>query len=145
MKTLEPPTMEPRHTPPADDGAQVIDTSKMNAGQRAALEMTESARDAASEKGSFAANLFMGRYELDRLLPYPMQSHEDRDQGDAFLARLDAFLRAKAFCSKTCGSTAVSATQVRAEDENFVGLEMRDHADYRCLAMPRHSAGAPPH
>ncbi|NDA67049.1 MAG: DNA polymerase II, partial [Verrucomicrobia bacterium] len=93
MKTLEPPTMEPRPTPP-DDAAQVIDTSKMNAGQRAALEMTESARDAASEKGSFAANLFMGRYELDRLLPYPMQSHEDRDQGDAFLARLDAFLRA---------------------------------------------------
>ena len=94
MKTLEPPTMEPRPTPPPDDAAPVIDTSKMNAGQRAALEMTESARDAASEKGSFAANLFMGRYELDRLLPFPAQSHEDRDQGDAFLARLDAFLRA---------------------------------------------------
>jgi len=94
MKTLESPTMETRPTPPVDDAAQVIDTSKMNAGQRAALEMTESARDAASEKGSFAANLFMGRYELDRLLPYPMQSHEDSDQGDAFLARLDAFLRA---------------------------------------------------
>lgn len=94
MKTLEPPPMETRPTPHGDDAAQVIDTSKMNAGQRAALEMTESARDAASEKGSFAANLFMGRYELDRLLPYPMQSHEDRDQGDAFLARLEAFLRA---------------------------------------------------
>ncbi len=94
MKTLEPPTMETRPTPPSDDAAQVIDTSKMNAGQRAALEMTESARDAASEKGSFAANLFMGRYELDRLLPFPAQSHEDRDQGDAFLARLEAFLRA---------------------------------------------------
>ena len=62
MKTLEPPTMETRPTPPPDDAAQVIDTSKMNAGQRAALELTESARDAASEKGSFAANLFCGCY-----------------------------------------------------------------------------------
>ena len=41
MKTLEPPTMEPRPTPPADDAAQVIDTSKMNAGQRAALEVAQ--------------------------------------------------------------------------------------------------------
>lgn len=94
MKTSAPPSKEPRPKPAADDAAQVIDTSKMSAGQRAALELTESARDAASEKGSFAANLFMGRHELDRVLPFPAQSHEDRDQGDAFLARLDAFLRA---------------------------------------------------
>lgn len=94
MKASAPPSKEPRPKPAADDAAQVIDTSKMSAGQRAALELTESARDAASEKGSFAANLFMGRHELDRVLPFPAQSHEDRDQGDAFLARLDAFLRA---------------------------------------------------
>lgn len=94
MKTSAPPSKEPRPKPAADDAAQVIDTSKMSAGQRAALELTESARDVASEKGSFAANLFMGRHELDRVLPFPAQSHEDRDQGDAFLARLDAFLRA---------------------------------------------------
>ncbi|MFA6546296.1 MAG: acyl-CoA dehydrogenase family protein [Limisphaerales bacterium] len=93
MNALPTPPTDPRPSPQGDDAAQVIDTSKMNAGQRAALEMTESARDAASEKGSFAANLFMGRYELGRLLPYPVQTPGDRDQGDAFLAGLEQFLR----------------------------------------------------
>ena len=72
-----------------------IDTSKMSAGQRAALELTEAARETASEQGSFAQGLFMGRAELGRLLPFPEQSTEDRDQGDAFLERLQHFLREK--------------------------------------------------
>ena len=72
-----------------------IDTSKMSAGQRAALELTEAARDAASEQASFAAGLFMGRLDLGRLLPFPEQTAEDRDQGDAFLRRLEAFLQEK--------------------------------------------------
>src|SRR5437773_705250 len=78
-----------------DEQRSLIDTSKMSAGQRAALELTEAARDAASEKGSFAANLFMGRLDLARLLPFPEQSAEDRDQGDAFLQQLEKFLREK--------------------------------------------------
>src|SRR6266571_6345256 len=89
------------HTKPAPDKAAakpeeqnaVIDTSKMSAGQRAALELTEAARDDASEKGSFAEGLFMGRLDLGRLLPFPEQSAEDRDQGDAFLQQLEKFLR----------------------------------------------------
>ena len=46
--------------PNPEEVASVIDTSKMNDGQRAALEMTEAARDADSEKGSFAGGLFIG-------------------------------------------------------------------------------------
>src|SRR2546428_7060619 len=76
-----------------EEQGAVIDTSKMSAGQRAALELTQAARDAASEKGSFAEGLFMGRFDLSRLLPFPEQSAEDRDQGDAFLQQLDKFLR----------------------------------------------------
>src|SRR5207253_8263227 len=76
-------TKTPAHKP--DEQNAAIDTSKMSAGQRAALELTEAARDAASEKGSFAEGLFMGRFDLARLLPFPEQSAEDRDQGDAFL------------------------------------------------------------
>src|SRR5207248_8067451 len=75
-----------------DEQDSSIDTSKMSAGQRAALELTEAARDAASEKGSFAEGLFMGRLDLERLLPFPEQSAEDRDQGDAFLQQLEKFL-----------------------------------------------------
>src|SRR5207253_899982 len=83
-------TKTPAHKP--DEQNAAIDTSKMSAGQRAALELTEAARDVASEKGSFAEGLFMGRTDLSRLLPFPEQSSEDRDQGDAFLQRLEKFL-----------------------------------------------------
>jgi alkylation response protein AidB-like acyl-CoA dehydrogenase len=70
-----------------DNQATLIDTSKMSSGQRAALEMAEAARDERSNAG-LAAGLFFGRADFTKLLPFPKQSVEDRDQGDAFLARL---------------------------------------------------------
>ncbi len=82
----------PEATPKAEEQNTLIDTSKMSAGQRAALELTEAARDAATEKSSFAGDMFMGRLDLSRLFPFPEQSAEDRDQGDAFLQRLEKFL-----------------------------------------------------
>ncbi len=68
-----------------------IDTSKMSEGQRAALELTESAREVG--RGSFAGGLFMGQFDLCALHPFPGQRAEDRDQGDAFLRNLEDFLR----------------------------------------------------
>jgi alkylation response protein AidB-like acyl-CoA dehydrogenase len=88
--------MKTTDTKPMEDQGPAIDTSKMNAGQRAALELTEAARDAATASGSFAQDVFMGECDLNRLLPYPTQSHEDQDQGDAFIQRLERFLREKA-------------------------------------------------
>jgi len=67
--------------------ATLIDTSKMSAGQKAALEMAEAARDERSNTG-LAAGLFFGKPDFTRLLPFPKQSVEDKDQGDAFLTRL---------------------------------------------------------
>ena len=78
-----------------EEQGAVIDTSKMSAGQRAALELTEAARDAAAERGSFGGGLFMGRFDLGAIRPFPVQKPEDRDQGDAFLQRLEGFLREK--------------------------------------------------
>lgn len=71
----------------------MIDTSKMTAGERAALEMAESAREATSgrERG-FAGGLFMGRADFSKLVPFPGQTLEDRDQGDAFLGKLRGVL-----------------------------------------------------
>jgi hypothetical protein len=69
----------------------LIDTSKISAGQRAALEMTEAARNERRNTG-FAASLFFGEPDFSRLLPFPMQKGEDRDQGDAFLKRLHTTL-----------------------------------------------------
>ena len=70
MSTIK--TAPPEHDmkPNPDEVASLIDTSKMNEGQRAALEMTEAARDGESEKGSFAGGLFMGRCDLSRAFPF---------------------------------------------------------------------------
>lgn len=69
----------------------LIDTSHMTAGARAALEMAEAARDDRQHSG-FAASLFFGSPQFGHLLPFKKQSDHDRDQGDAFLHRLDQVL-----------------------------------------------------
>jgi alkylation response protein AidB-like acyl-CoA dehydrogenase len=74
--------------------ASVIDTSKMSAGKAAALDLAESSRDPLDERGSFASNLFVGRYDFDRIFPFPEQSAEDRAAGEGFLAELRAYLEA---------------------------------------------------
>ncbi len=78
--------------PTSNDG-MLIDTSKMSRGERAALEMAEAARENSTSKQlSFGASLFMGTPNTRNLTPFPSQSIEDRDQGDAFLQRLTKFL-----------------------------------------------------
>jgi alkylation response protein AidB-like acyl-CoA dehydrogenase len=94
MIATKPPPVEPRLKTPTEEPALVIDTSKMSSGQRAALELTESAREVAQEP-SFVSGLFMGEYDLSRIRPFPDQSTEDRDQGDAFLEKLERLLREK--------------------------------------------------
>jgi alkylation response protein AidB-like acyl-CoA dehydrogenase len=78
------PTVEPK---------PVIDTSKMSSAQREALELTEAAREAAEAERGFSGGLFMGRFNLARIHPFPLQSLEDRDRGDAFLQGLETFLK----------------------------------------------------
>ncbi|MES2736450.1 MAG: acyl-CoA dehydrogenase family protein [Verrucomicrobiota bacterium] len=80
--------MKTELTPPP---AAIIDMSKMSAGQKAALEMAEAARDERNNAG-LAAGLFFGTPDFDKLLPFPEQSVEDHDQGDAFLSHLKKVL-----------------------------------------------------
>ncbi|MFQ3223799.1 MAG: alkylation response protein AidB-like acyl-CoA dehydrogenase [Lentimonas sp.] len=68
-----------------------IDTSKFSAGQRRALEMAESSRDTRETSG-LAAALFAGAPDFRAICPCPEQTTEDRDQGDAFLTRLQQFM-----------------------------------------------------
>src|SRR5947207_13883396 len=77
---------------PKSGSASVIDTSKMSAGKAAALELAESSRDPLDERGSFASNLFIGRYDFNRIFPYPAQSEEDRAKGEEFLANSKNYL-----------------------------------------------------
>ena len=73
--------------------SSVIDTSKMSKGQREALELAEASRDPLDDRGSFASNLFIGRYDFDRIYPYPAQSEQDRAAGAEFLQKLENYLR----------------------------------------------------
>lgn len=70
----------------------IIDTSKMSAGQRAALEMAEDSRDTRAISG-FAGALFMGDPNFSALCPFPAQSDEDKSSGDNFIDKLDHFLQ----------------------------------------------------
>src|SRR5256885_8570759 len=89
-ETSAKPAKPERSAPPPS----VIDTSKMSKGQREALELAEASRDPLDERGSFASNLFIGRYDFARIFPYPAQSEEDRAKGDPFLNELGEYLRA---------------------------------------------------
>ena len=89
-----PPATKPQTQPAIEEPRSLIDTSKMSAGQRAALELTEAAREIAQQP-SFVSGLFMGSADFSRIRPFPTQSAEDRDQGDAFLQKLETLLRDK--------------------------------------------------
>lgn len=82
--------MKATETPP--EAKAVIDTSHMSEGQRAALEMTEAAREDRPRNSGFAATMLDGAPDFSKLLPFPAQSIEDRDQGDAFIIRVKKFL-----------------------------------------------------
>ena len=86
-------------TPPTpvkkpDDPKSVIDMSKMNEGQRAALQVTEAARESHDDL-SFVAHLFMGRWRPGKLYPVTEVDAEEKVRADKFLADLAAFLREK--------------------------------------------------
>ena len=65
----------------------------MSKGKREALELAEASRDPLDDRGSFASNLFIGRYDFDRIYPWPAQSAEDGAAGEDFLRRLESYLR----------------------------------------------------
>jgi len=86
------PTTSTGGTGTPEKSPSTIDTSKMTPEERAALELAESSRVEAGPTGSFGSSLFLGRPLFDTIFPFPAQSVEDEDQGDAFLERLEDFL-----------------------------------------------------
>lgn len=83
-----PPPAAPREREPES----VIDTSKMSQAQREALELTEAARTITNYR-SFAGDLFMGRFALDHVYPFPLQPAADVEAGRPFLAELNQILK----------------------------------------------------
>ena len=88
-----PASPQPAPMPSAErEPESVIDTSKMNREQREALELTEAARNVTNYR-SFAGDLFMGRFALDHVYPFPMQPAVDIEAGRPFLQELAAILK----------------------------------------------------
>jgi len=69
--------------PPAkpEEPRPVIDMSKMNEGQRAALQVTEAARETVDDL-SFVAHLFMGRWRPDKIAPVTEVDAEEKARAD---------------------------------------------------------------
>ncbi|MEX2578541.1 MAG: acyl-CoA dehydrogenase family protein [Verrucomicrobiales bacterium] len=85
--------MKPAVEPTDSETSQsVIDMSKMSVEERAALELAEASRVQAGLGESLGSSLFMGAPAFDAVVPFPAQSVEDEDQGDAFLRQLEEFL-----------------------------------------------------
>ena len=76
-----------------DENRTVIDMSKMSEGQRAALQVTEAARESHDELG-FVAHLFMGRFRPEKLYPLTDVAPTEQQRADRFLWDLGVFLRA---------------------------------------------------
>src|SRR5262245_13217878 len=71
----------------------MVTPERSSAAAREALEIAESAREAEWTHPSLAAEIFLGRFRPQRVLPFPPQPEEDRRAGKEFLGRLGAFLR----------------------------------------------------
>jgi alkylation response protein AidB-like acyl-CoA dehydrogenase len=56
-------------------------------------DVAEAAREAEWTAPSFVRELFLGRFRLDLIHPYPEQSPADKRKTDAYIAKLEKFLR----------------------------------------------------
>jgi alkylation response protein AidB-like acyl-CoA dehydrogenase len=61
--------------------------------EKDARQVAEAAREKEWTRPSFGKELFLGRFRLDLIHPHPVVSERDRQKGEAFLAKLEKFLR----------------------------------------------------
>ncbi len=63
--------------------------------KKASLEFAEASRESEWKYPSFALGLFHGRCDWSLIHPFPAQSPQEKEKGDAFLRKLEAFLKEK--------------------------------------------------
>ncbi len=82
------------HPEPASSGEDemVLDTSKMSADKRAAMEVAEGAREAKPTLPGFAQQLFMGTFDPSMLAEFPHQTAEDQSIGDELCEKVGNYL-----------------------------------------------------
>ena len=110
--TQQPTSPEKKQSQEHD--ALIIDTSKMNQGQAAAMEVAESARDSGDDRGSFAGPLFMGSFDPSWIEPFPHQSDEDRAIGDELVQKVSAFLAEHLNADEADETRTIPSTSTKA-------------------------------
>ncbi len=65
----------------------------INEEKRASLELIEASRESEWKYPSFALKLFHGLVDWSLIHPFPVQSQEEKKQGDEFLAQLEKLLK----------------------------------------------------
>ncbi|MGW6931299.1 acyl-CoA dehydrogenase family protein [Lentzea sp. NPDC054927] len=63
----------------------------MTVDERAARQVAEQARETRWQRPSFGKELFLGHFRIDLIHPHPSGTPEDRERGEAFLAKLREF------------------------------------------------------
>ncbi|MDB6152315.1 MAG: acyl-CoA dehydrogenase domain protein [Chthoniobacteraceae bacterium] len=88
------PSADPQSNPGEPEPQSAIDTSRMSPEQRAALELTEAAREGAHAERGLCGGLFMGQFHLEAIQPFPMETAQSRARGEEFLEKLRDYLKA---------------------------------------------------
>jgi len=70
------------NVPSTGDDEMIIDTSKMSADKRSAMEVAEGARESKPTLPGFSQQLFMGTFDPGMLAEFPHQTPEDKRIGD---------------------------------------------------------------
>jgi alkylation response protein AidB-like acyl-CoA dehydrogenase len=84
--------------------------------EREARQVAEAARERDWHRPSFAKELFLGRFRLDLINPYPMPSPDAVAKGEEFLARL------RHFCETSIDGARIDR-EARIPDETILGLK----------------------
>jgi alkylation response protein AidB-like acyl-CoA dehydrogenase len=100
---------------PTADGAGPIPAEAGTVSYQEAREVAEASRETEWTKPSFGKELFLGRFRLDLIDPWPQPSPERAAKGREFLAKLDAYAR-----SEVDGERI--ERESRIPDEVFQGL-----------------------
>ncbi|MEV3964729.1 acyl-CoA dehydrogenase family protein [Nocardia sp. NPDC050193] len=96
--------------------------AKVDATEEQARRLVEESREVTWTKPSFAKEMFLGRYRVDLIHPFPKPSAEDTARTDAYLARL------RAYCETLDGSVIEEQGRI---PEHFV----RGLAELGCFGL----------
>ncbi|MGV9924522.1 acyl-CoA dehydrogenase family protein [Nocardia rhamnosiphila] len=96
--------------------------AKVDATEEQARQLVEESREVTWTKPSFAKEMFLGRYRVDLIHPFPKPGAEDTARTDAYLARL------RAYCETLDGSVIEEQGRI---PEDFV----RGLAELGCFGL----------